>query len=117
MSQRNDPLESTSRETESGGSTGRPSTSTRCNPTRKPGLRRARATASSAAGPLTIKLAAVRMPVRCAVSTASFTSTAAPKSSAVTIRRCTQRPSGQCRGRRHWVILTTGCTEPSRVTR
>ena len=53
MSQRNDPSRSPrAAKRHSGGSTGRPSTSTRCSPTRKPGLRRARATASSAAGPL-----------------------------------------------------------------
>jgi hypothetical protein len=37
--------------------------------------------------PATIRLAAVRIPSRWARSTASFTAIAAPKSSAVTIRR------------------------------
>src|SRR5437868_5181082 len=45
----------------------------------------ARRTASAAAAPATIRLAADKIPSRCARSTASLTSTAAPKSSAVTI--------------------------------
>ena len=49
----------------------------------------ARATASAAAGAATIRLAAVRMPWRWACSTASLTCAAAPKSSAVTMRRFT----------------------------
>ena len=79
------------------GSSGRPSISTRCKPTRRDGMRRARATASAAAGADTIRLAAVRMPPRCAASTASLTSRAAPKSSAVTISRFKRRPAG-CAG-------------------
>ena len=45
-----------------GGRSGRPSTSTRCRPTRNRGSRRARAIASSAAGAATMRLAAVRTP-------------------------------------------------------
>ena len=80
------PDRSTSSPMVSAGIAGTPSTSTRCRPTRSDGMRRARSTASAAAGAVTIRLAAVRMPRRCACSTASLTSGAAPKSSAVTIR-------------------------------
>jgi hypothetical protein len=67
------------------GRTGRPSTRTRCRPTANAGTRRARATASAAAGPATIKLAHDRIPCRCASSTASLTAMSRPKSSAQTI--------------------------------
>ena len=70
----------------SGASIAWPSARTRCSPTRKPGKPRARRTASAAAGAATIRLAAVRMPVRLARSTASLTASCSPKSSAVTIR-------------------------------
>lgn len=69
------------------GSAGRPSISTRCKPTPRRGKRRARSTASPAADAVTIKLAEVRMPPVWPSSTASFTGTAKPKSSAVTINR------------------------------
>ena len=47
-----------------GGNSGRPSVRTMCRPTRSDGSRRARSTASVAAGAPTIRLAAVRMPFR-----------------------------------------------------
>ena len=43
-----------------GGSTAGPSITTRCSPTRRSGMARARRTASAAAGPATIRLAAVQ---------------------------------------------------------
>ncbi len=58
-----------------------------CRPTRKVGSLRASATACAAAGPATIRLAALSTPCRCANSTASLTSAARPKSSAVMTRR------------------------------
>src|SRR5271156_3015992 len=71
------------------GSDANPSASTMCKPTRRFGRSRARRTASAAAAPPTIKLAAVRMPLRLACSTASLTASCKPKSSAVTIKcRC-----------------------------
>src|SRR6185437_8994618 len=68
------------------GSVAGPSASTKCRPTRKLGKRRARSTASCAAGAATIRLAAFSTPSRCARSTAAFTRGCSPKSSAVTIR-------------------------------
>src|SRR5579863_7385290 len=85
MSFRKLPSLSTRSGTALAGRTGLPSTSTRCSPTRNPGMALARCTASLAAGPATIRLAADRIPSRWARSTARLTSTAAPKSSAVTI--------------------------------
>src|SRR5882724_2122031 len=82
----NMPLASTRSGIADGGSVGLPSTSTICRPTRRRGIFLASAAASPAAGAETIKLAAVRMPSRWPCSTASFTSSAMPKSSAVTIR-------------------------------
>src|SRR5262249_49796419 len=64
---------------------GTSSTRTRWRPMRSEGMARARLTASAAAGPATMRLAAVRMPERCASSTASLISGARPKSSAVTM--------------------------------
>src|SRR5262249_31391786 len=91
MSVRNRPSGPTRSGMRSGGSAGRASTSTTCKPTRRLGIARARRTASAAPGLATIRLAAERMPVRCAISTASLTSSARPKSSAVTIRRLMRR--------------------------
>src|SRR3984957_8414930 len=81
------PLRSTSRGTALAGSSGAPSTSTRCSPTRSRGGARARRIAPAAAGAPTIRLAAVRMPCWLACSTASLTAWCRPKSSAVTIRK------------------------------
>src|SRR6202521_123033 len=81
----NSPVAPTRSGTCSGGSTGRPWTSTTWSPTRKVGRRRARSMASAAAPAPTIRLAAVRMPSRCACSTPWLTATVSPKSSAVTI--------------------------------
>jgi hypothetical protein len=93
MSERKQPSAPTSLDTCDARNAGRPSTSTRCSPTRSRGMRRARATASAAADPDTMRLAAVKIPRRWAVSTASLTSGAAPKSSAVTIKRFKRHPS------------------------
>src|SRR5436309_8356925 len=85
MSDRSMPRASTRWERSDAGSTGAPSVSTTWSPTRSEGRRRARSTASRAAGAATIRLAAVRTPSRCAASTASLTSRTSPKSSAVTM--------------------------------
>lgn len=60
---------------------------------RKPHARR---TASPTAGPFTMRAAVLRIPRRCAISTASLISSASPKSSAVTTRwfRVQSRCSG-----------------------
>src|SRR5258708_10395732 len=86
MSLRKLPARSTRSGTSSAGDTGRPSIKMTWRPTRSVGSRDARATASAAAGAPIIRLAAVKMPLRWAISTASLTSGAKPKSSAVTIK-------------------------------
>src|SRR5204863_8148045 len=91
MSDRSMPQPSTKWDRSDAGSTGAPSVSTRWSPTRSEGRRRARSTASRAAGAATIRLAAVRTPSRCAASTASLTSRTSPKSSAVTMSPFKQR--------------------------
>src|SRR5215470_10045905 len=73
------------------GRTGRPSTRTRCRPTRNVGRRRARSTASAAARPATIRLALDKIPFLCASSTASLMAMSRPKSSAQTISFFTAR--------------------------
>ena len=74
MSVRKWPVESTRSGTGAAGSTGLPSTSTRCSPTRRVGIACARAPRHRRRpAPATIRLAAVRMPSRCARSTASLT--------------------------------------------
>src|SRR5208282_2958419 len=70
-----------------GGKADRPHTRARCKPTPRPGFWRARATASSAAASLTMRLAVVRMPSRWARMTAWLMAWERPKSSALTIRR------------------------------
>jgi hypothetical protein len=62
-------------------------------PVRRGAACRARAMASATAGADTMRLAAVRTPPRCAASTASLTSRAAPKSSAVMISRFKPHPA------------------------
>src|SRR6185295_6326137 len=94
---RNIPSPSIRSGTTDGGSVGLPSTSTRCSPTRRRAIALARATASPAAGAETMRLAAVRIPSRWPCSTASLTSGAAPKSSAVTISCLAVRTSGRVR--------------------
>src|SRR5689334_22812803 len=91
MSVRKRPSGPTRSGTCAGGSAGLASTRTRCSPTARLGIARARRTASAAPGLATIRLAAERMPVRCAISTASLTASARPKSSAVTISRLMRR--------------------------
>src|SRR5260370_30460198 len=59
----------------------------RCRPTPRRGFCRARATAWSQAGSLTIKLAVVKMPSRCARMRAWLMEAERPKSSALTMRR------------------------------
>src|SRR5262245_43111318 len=91
MSARKQPSAPTRSGMRSGGRAGFAWTSTRCRPARKVGMARARRTASAAAGLASMRLAAERIPVRCAISTAALTSSARPKSSAVTIRRLMRR--------------------------
>src|ERR1017187_6129040 len=71
----------------SGGSAAWPISNVRCRPTPSCGFSFASFTASAKPGSLTIKLALVKMPSRCARMTAAFTEGERPKSSALTISR------------------------------
>src|SRR5258705_227776 len=95
MSVRKAPSRVTRSGAAAGSLSGRPSTRTRCRPTRKEGRRLASATASCAAAAPTIRLAAVSTPSVCARSIASFTAPAAPKSSAVITSCLTRSSSGR----------------------
>src|SRR5437867_5936544 len=81
------PAPSTSPGISRGASAELPQTRLRCRPTPRRGFARASSMASAAAAPLTIRLAVVRMPSRCARRTAWLMECERPKSSALTISR------------------------------
>src|SRR5579862_8532935 len=84
-----------------------PQTNVKCRPTPSLGFSRANSTASSHPVSLTIKLAVVRMPSRCACTTASLMECERPKSSALTMSR---RPESGVRSSEFGVEETGGMT-------